>query len=102
MERKVKIGKEWVGMGRGVGNRREGESWVGENERQRTENGFFTGLERSGQASASWSNAKTIIIHLLGLAPAGYLAAPDNGPKAGCGVVHAKYPFGVTVVTLCH
>jgi hypothetical protein len=28
-----------------------------------------------------------IIIHLLGLAPAGYLAAPDNGPRAGCGVV---------------
>jgi hypothetical protein len=43
-----------------------------------------------------------IIIHLLGLAPAGYLAAPDSGPKAGCGVVHAKYPFVVTVVTLCH
>jgi hypothetical protein len=26
-----------------------------------------------------WNN-NTIIIHLLGLAPAGYLAAPDNGP----------------------
>jgi hypothetical protein len=33
-----------------------------------------------------------IIIHLLGLAPAGYLAAPDSGHEAGCGVVHAKYP----------
>jgi hypothetical protein len=33
-----------------------------------------------------------IIIHLLGLAPAGYLAAPDSGHKAGCGVVHTKYP----------
>jgi hypothetical protein len=43
-----------------------------------------------------------IIIHLRGVAPAGYLAAPDSGPRAGCGVVHAKYPFGVTVVTLCH
>jgi hypothetical protein len=43
-----------------------------------------------------------IIIHLLGLAPAGYLAAPDSGPRAGCGVVHAKYAFGETVVSLCH
>jgi hypothetical protein len=43
-----------------------------------------------------------IIMHLLGLAPAGYLAAPDSGHEAGCGVVHAKYRFGVTVVTLCH
>jgi hypothetical protein len=33
-----------------------------------------------------------IIIHLLGLAPAGYLAAPDSGHEAGCGVAHAKYP----------
>jgi hypothetical protein len=43
-----------------------------------------------------------IITHLLGLAPAGYLAAPDSGARAGCGVVQAKYPNIVTVVTLCH
>jgi hypothetical protein len=43
-----------------------------------------------------------IIIHLLGLAPAGYMAAPDSGPRAGCGVVHAKYPYRETVVSLCH
>jgi hypothetical protein len=43
-----------------------------------------------------------IIIHLLGLAPAGYLAAPDSGPRAGCGVVHAKYLYQETVVSLCH
>jgi uncharacterized protein YpmS len=41
-----------------------------------------------------------LIIHLLGLAPAGYLAAPDNGPEG-------RYARGVqttaqTVVTLCH
>jgi hypothetical protein len=39
-----------------------------------------------------------VIIHLLGLAPAGYLTAPDNGPRAGCGVVLVN----ATVVTLCH
>jgi hypothetical protein len=39
-----------------------------------------------------------IIIHLLGLAPAGYLTAPDNGPRAGCEVVLVN----ATVVALCH
>jgi hypothetical protein len=39
-----------------------------------------------------------IIIHLLGLAPAGYLTAPDNGPWAGCGIVQVK----ASVDALCH
>jgi hypothetical protein len=39
-----------------------------------------------------------IIIHLLGLAPAGYLTAPNNGPRAGCVVVLVN----ATVVALCH
>jgi hypothetical protein len=39
-----------------------------------------------------------IIIHLLGLAPAGYLTAPDNGPKACCGDVQVK----ASVDALCH
>jgi hypothetical protein len=39
-----------------------------------------------------------IIIHLLGLAPAGYLTAPDNGPRAVCEVVQVN----ATVVALCH
>jgi hypothetical protein len=30
------------------------------------------------------------------------LAAPDSGPEASCGVVHAKYPFGESVNSLCH
>jgi hypothetical protein len=33
-----------------------------------------------------------IIIHLLGLAPAGCLTAPDNGPKGLMRVVLVKYP----------
>jgi hypothetical protein len=45
---------------------------------------------------------RIIIIHLLGLAPAGYLAAPDSGPRACFGVVHAKHPYRETVVSLCH
>jgi hypothetical protein len=40
--------------------------------------------------NVSWEGL--IILHLLGLAPAGYLAAPDNGHEAGCAVVHVKYP----------
>jgi hypothetical protein len=43
-----------------------------------------------------------IIIHLLGLAPAGYLAAPDNGPRGPLRVVHAKYLSGESVDSLCH
>jgi hypothetical protein len=39
-----------------------------------------------------------IIIHLLGLAPAGYLTAPHNGASAGCGVVQVK----ASVDALCH
>jgi hypothetical protein len=39
-----------------------------------------------------------IIINLLGLVPAGYLTAPDNGPEAGCGLVQVK----VSVDALCH
>jgi hypothetical protein len=39
-----------------------------------------------------------IYIYLLGLAPAGYLAAPDNGPWAGCGLVQVK----ASVDALCH
>jgi hypothetical protein len=39
-----------------------------------------------------------IMTHLLGLAPAGYLTAPDNGPWAGCGLVQVK----ATVVALCN
>jgi hypothetical protein len=42
-----------------------------------------------------------IIIHLLGLAPAGCLAAPDNGPQAGYRGSAAKHRK-VTVVTLCY
>jgi hypothetical protein len=30
------------------------------------------------------------LIHLLGLAPAGYLTAPDNGPEACCGDAQVK------------
>jgi hypothetical protein len=42
------------------------------------------------------------IIHLLGLAPAEWMAAPDNGPWAGSRGGAAKLPISVTVVTLCH
>jgi hypothetical protein len=62
----------------------------------------LSGVELVERLAASLEPLMKIIIHLLGLAPAGYLAAPDSGPRAGCGVVHAKYPFVVTVVTLCH
>jgi hypothetical protein len=43
-----------------------------------------TNEERRGsnisEVSFGKEEMKIIIIHLLGLAPAGYLAAPDNGP----------------------
>jgi hypothetical protein len=42
-----------------------------------------------------------IIIHLLGLAPAGYLATPDNGASAGYAGVLVK-TLRATVVALCH
>jgi hypothetical protein len=43
-----------------------------------------------------------IIIHLLGVAPAGYLATPDSGPEGRlCGGA-SQVPFLMTVVTLCH
>jgi hypothetical protein len=54
-------------------------------------------IYRDGRLVVGVRHARIIIIiimiHLLGLAPAGYLAAPDSGPRAGCGVVHAKYPY---------
>jgi hypothetical protein len=45
-----------------------------------------------------------IILHLLGLATAGYLAAPDNGQEAGYTGAGgaAGHPKRETVVSLCH
>jgi hypothetical protein len=43
-----------------------------------------------------------IIIDLLGLAPAGYLAAPDSGPEGHYARERQPSALGVTVVTLCH
>jgi hypothetical protein len=43
----------------------------------------------------------TIIIHLLGLAPAGYSTASDNGAKRRLRV-GACLSHEVTVVTMCH
>jgi hypothetical protein len=44
-----------------------------------------------------------IIIHLLGLAPAGYLTAPDNGPEGRLGGGAGQVPvFGESVYSLCH
>jgi hypothetical protein len=43
-----------------------------------------------------------IVIHLLGLARAGYLAAPDSGPEGHYTGECSQVPKEVTVVTLCH
>jgi hypothetical protein len=40
-----------------------------------------------------------LIIHLLGLAPAGYLTTPDKARRAYCGVVLVKCE---PVSSLCH
>jgi hypothetical protein len=37
--------------------------------------------DHAGTVRATDNTTIIIIIHLLGLAPAGYLTAPDNGPK---------------------
>jgi hypothetical protein len=42
-------------------------------------------VEHNGQRKAV--RVIIIIIHLLGLAPAGYLAAPDSGPRAAVRVI---------------
>jgi hypothetical protein len=43
-----------------------------------------------------------IIIHLLGLAPAGYLTTPDNGPEGRLRGGASQVPNRETVVSLCH
>jgi hypothetical protein len=42
--------------------------------------GFGTDSSRGGMGRATSCGIRMIIIHLLGLAPAGCLAAPDSGP----------------------
>jgi hypothetical protein len=44
---------------------------------------------------------KIIIIHLLGLAPAGYLTAPDNGPEGRLRFCAGQVP-NEPVSSLCH
>jgi hypothetical protein len=39
------------------------------------------------------NNTIAMIIHLLGLAPAGFSTAPDNGPWAMAEVVHVGIPL---------
>jgi hypothetical protein len=73
------------------------EDWAYNN--NNTFNNTFTW---SGPSGVRDYTGQRIIIHLLGLAPAGYLAAPDSGASAGCGVVHAKYPYRESVDSLCH
>jgi hypothetical protein len=41
-----------------------------------------------------------LLLHLLGLAPAGYLAAPDNGPEGRYTGECSWVPKRVTVVTV--
>jgi hypothetical protein len=56
---------------------------------------------RPAMSNARWLGP-IIIIHLLGLAPAGYLAAPDSGPEGHYTGWCIKYPKRETVVSLCH